>query len=83
MQPIIMKALIRLRWKLNKIIDTEGVMPSGMNPTVWEDLQAMRATEAAQQRSAHMRSISQGKGSSNQQMKAIERDVVARLVSEL
>lgn len=44
-------------------------------------LVAMRATEAARVKSDHMRSISKGKGSTTAQMKAIEREVVSRLVS--
>ena len=50
-------------------------MPAGMDPQVWDDLVAMRGTKASQQKSAHMRQISQGKGSNSAQMKAIEREV--------
>ena len=81
MQPIITKALIHVRWKLNRIIDRDGRMPAGMDPQVWDDLVAMRGSEASQQKSTHMRQISQGKGSNSAQMKAIEREVVGRLVS--
>ena len=56
-------------------------MPAGMDPQVWDDLVAMRGIEASQQKLAHMRQISQGKGSNTAQMKAIEREVVGHLVS--
>ena len=52
-------------------------------PEHWKTLVAMRATEAAQAKSKHMRSISKGKGSTIVQMKAIERVIVSRLVSHM
>jgi hypothetical protein len=81
MRPIITKVLINTRWRLNQLIDNHGGKPADVNPEHWKTLVAMRATEAAQVKSEHMRSISKGKGSTTAQMKAIEREVVSRLVS--
>ena len=81
MQPIITKVLIHVRWKLNRIIDRDERMPAEMDLQVWDDLVAMRGSKASQQKLAHMRQILQGKGSNSAQMKAIEREVVGRLVS--
>ena len=55
MQPRITKALIHVRWKLNRIIDGDGNMPAGIYPQVWDDLVAMRGTKASQSKvSAHV-----------------------------
>ena len=83
MQPIITKVIINTRWRLNQLIDNKAGKPADVDPEHWKILVAMRATEAAQVRSEHMRSISKGKGSTTAQMKAIEREVVSRLVSIL
>jgi hypothetical protein len=83
MRPIITKVLINTRWRLNSIIDNNGSKPADVDPEHWKTLVAMRATEAAQVKSEHMRGISKGKGSTTAQMKAIEREVVSRLVSQL
>ena len=48
---------------------------------MWDDLKDARGSEAAQRKSAQMRLISKGKGSTAAQMKAIEKEVVSRLVS--
>ena len=79
MRPIITKVLINTRWRLNQLIDNNGYKPADVDAEHWT-LVAMRATEAAHMRSEHMRSISKGKGSTTAQMKAIEREVVSRLV---
>ena len=81
MRPIITKVLINTRWRLNQLIDNNAGKPADVDPEHWKTLVAMRATEAAQVKSDHMRSISKGKGSTSAQMKAIEREVVSRLVS--
>lgn len=83
MRPIISKVLINTRWRLNSLIDNNGSKPPDVDPEHWKILVAMRATEAAQVRSEHMRGISKGKGSTTAQMKAIEREVMSRLVSLL
>ena len=83
MRPIITKVLINTRWRLNELIDNDAGKPGDVDPEHWKTLVAMRATEAAQVKSDHMRSISKGKGSTTDQMKAIEREVVSRLVSNL
>ena len=83
MRPIITKVLINTRWRLNQLIDNDAGKPGDVDPEHWKTLVAMRATEAAQVKSDHMRSISKGKGSTTDQMKAIEREVVSRLVSNL
>jgi hypothetical protein len=80
MRPIITKVLINTRWRLNQLIDNNGGKPADVDPEHWKTLVAMRTTEAAQMKSDHMRSISKGKGSTTAQMKAIEREVVSRLV---
>ena len=46
----------------------------------WSTLVTMRTTETSQAKSEHMQSISKGKGSTIAQLKAIEREVVSRLV---
>ena len=79
--PIITKSLIVLRYKINCLIDSSASRPEDVSPTHWKELQAIRATEEAQEKSAQMRSISKGKGSVTVQMKAIEREAVSRLVS--
>lgn len=43
----------------------------------------MRAIEAMQVKSEHMRSISKGKGSTTTHVKAIGREVVSQLVSNM
>jgi hypothetical protein len=83
MRPIITKVLINTRWKLNQIIDNNGGKPTDVDAKHWKTLVAMRATEAAHMKSEHMRSISKGKGLTTAQMKAIEREVVSRLVRVL
>jgi hypothetical protein len=83
MRPIITKVLINIRWRLNSLIDNNGSKPPDVDPEHWKTLVSMRATEAAQVRSEHMRGISKGKGSTTAQMKAIEREVMSRLVSQL
>lgn len=62
-------------------IDNNAGKPANVDPEHWKTLVGMRATEAAQVKSEHMRAISKGKGSTTTQMKAIEREVVSRLVS--
>ena len=81
MRPIITKVLINTRWRLNQLIDNNAGKPADVDIEHWKTLVAMRGTEAAQVRSDHMRTISKGKGSTTAQMKAIEREVVSRLVS--
>jgi hypothetical protein len=80
MRPIITKVLINTRWRLNQLIDNNAGKPADVDAEHWKTLVAMRATEAAHLKSEHMRSISKGKGSTTTQMKAIEREVVSRLV---
>ena len=75
------KALINERWRLNKKIDMGAPKPACLNPVYWKKLIEVRGTEAAQLKSQKMRDIAKGKGSSAAQMKAIEREVVSRLVS--
>lgn len=62
-------------------IDNNAGKPANVDPEHWKTLVGMRATEAEQVKSEHMRAISKGKGSTTTQMKAIEREVVSRLVS--
>ena len=81
MQPFITKALIHVRWKLNQLIDGGKPKPAGMDDDVWEALKEARATGASQEKSAHMSAISKGKASSTAQHKAVEREVISRLVS--
>ena len=81
MQPIITKVLINTRWRLNQLIDNNMGKPADVHSEHWNTLVAMRTTEASQAKSEHMRSISKGKGSTTAQLKAIEREVVSRLVS--
>ena len=81
MQPYITKTLIHVCWKLNQLIDAGKGKPPGMEQEVWDELKEARGSEAAQQKSAHMHSISKGKGSLTAEAKAIEREVVSRLVS--
>ena len=80
MRPIITKVLINTRWRLNQLINNNGSKHADVDAEHWKTLVAMHATEAAHMRSEHMRSISKGKGSTTAQMKAIEREVVSRLV---
>ena len=82
MRPIITKVLINTRWRLNQLIDNNAGKPADVDPEHWKTLVAMRATEGAQVKSEHMRSISKGKGSTTAQMKAIEKEVVSQLVSQ-
>lgn len=79
--PIITKGLITLRFRTNQLIDGNKARPADVKKEYWDDMVAGRATEAAQAKSAQMRSISKGKASPTAQMRAIERDVVSRLVS--
>lgn len=81
LQPIITKTLITTRFRINQLIDAKQKRPDDVHGPYWKKLVAMRSTEAAQQRSAHMRSISLSKVSTSAQVKAIERQVVSRLVS--
>jgi hypothetical protein len=81
MWPIITKALINNRWRLNQLIDNNAGKPADVNPEHWKTLAAMRATEATHVKFEHMRSISKGKGSTTTHMKTIEKEVVSRLVS--
>ena len=81
MRPIITKVLINTRWRLNQLIDNNAGKPADVDPEHWKTLVGMRAMEVAQVKSEHMRAISKGKGSTTAQMKAIEREVVSRLVS--
>ena len=81
MQPIITKVLINTRWRLNQLIDNNMGKPADVSSEHWKTLVAMRITDASQAKSKHMRSISKGKGSTTAQLKAIEREVVSRLVS--
>ena len=81
MQLIITKVLINTRWRLNQLIDGNMGKPANVHPEHWKTLVAMRATEATQAKYEHMHSTSGGNGSTIVQMKAIEREVVSRLVS--
>ena len=63
------------------MIDNNAGKPTDVDAEHWKTLVGMRATEAAHAKSEHMRSISKEKGSTTAQMKAIEREVVSRLVS--
>ena len=81
MRPIITKVLINTRWRLNQLIDNNAGKPADVDAEHWKTLVAMHATEAAHAKSEHMRTISKGKGSTTVQLKAIEREVVSRLVS--
>ena len=80
MRPIITKVLINTRWRLNQLIDNNAGKPPDVDAEHWKTLVGMRAIEAAHLKSQHMRSISKGKGSTTAQLKAIEREVVSRLV---
>jgi hypothetical protein len=55
--------------------------PANVHSKHWKIIVAMGTTEASQAKSKHMRSISKGNGSTTAQLKAIEREVVSRLVS--
>lgn len=81
MHPYITKSLINSRFKVNCMIDNNQLRPTDVDPSYWKTLIENRATEAAQKKLAHMRAISKGKGSTSATMKAIEREVVGRLVS--
>jgi hypothetical protein len=78
--PIITKGLITLRFRINQLIDGKKPRPEDVKKEYWDDMVADRATEGAQAKSAHMRSISKGKASTTLQLRAIEREVVSRLV---
>ena len=80
MQPLITEVLINMHWRINQCIDADSTKPSDVNLEVWKKMKAMRATEVAQAKSEHMRSISKEKDGMIAQMKAIERQVVLRLV---
>jgi hypothetical protein len=79
--PIITKTLITTRYRINQLIDADAKRPDDVSGPYWKKLVALRHTEAARQKSAQMRSISLSKVSTSKQMKAIERQVVSRLVS--
>ena len=81
MRPIITKVLINTRWRLNQLIDNNAGKPLDVDAKHWKTLVAMRATDVAHAKSEHMHSILKGKRSTTTQMKAIEREVVSRLVS--
>lgn len=81
LQPIITKTLITTRFRINQLIDAKQKRPDDVHGPYWKKLVALRSTEAARQRSAHMRAISLSKVSTSAQLKAIERQVVSRLVS--
>jgi hypothetical protein len=81
MKKHISKSLRTYRFRLGQLIDTEQRKPEGFDQAQWDILVANRSSDAAMERSAHMRSISMGKGSVTAQMKGIEREVVSRLVS--
>lgn len=80
-QPIITKVLINTRWKLNQLIDAMVGKFNNLHPEHWKTIVAMHATEVAQVECEHMHSISTRKRPTTMQMKAIEREVVLRLVS--
>ena len=63
------------------MIDNGEDKPDDFNDTWWKGLMDTRATEQAQAKSAHMRAISKDKGTGSMQVKAVERQVVSRLVS--
>lgn len=79
--PIITKGLITLRFRTNQLIDGRKPRPEDLKKEYWDDMVAQRASEGAQAKSAHMRSISKGRASTTAQMRSIEREVVSRLVS--
>lgn len=81
MGPIITKGLITSRFRINQLIDANKPRPEDIKKEYWDDMVATRATEAAQAKSTQMRSISKGKASTTAQMRAIEREVISRLVS--
>ena len=82
MRPIITKVLINTRWRLNQPIDNNAGKPADVDPEHWKTLVAIRATKGAQVKFEHMRFISKRKCLTTVQMKAIEREVVSRLVSQ-
>lgn len=81
--PIITKTLITARYRINQLIDANQKRPDDVPAPYWKKMVEIRSTDAAKQRLAQMRSISLSKGSTSKQLKAIEREVVSRLVSKM
>lgn len=80
-QPIITKTLITARYRINQLIDGDHRRPDDVPLAYWKKMVEIRSTDTAKQKSAHMRAISQSKVSTSKKLKAIEREVVSRLVS--
>lgn len=78
--PLVTKVLITTRWRLNTLIDGGQPKPADVTQEQWNTLVRRRNTQESQITSDHMRSISQGKGSTMAQLKAIERDAIVKLV---
>jgi len=79
--PVITKALINARWKVNQLIDMEKRRPTEVDCELWNILVAKRKTDESKQKWKKMRSISKGKGSVALQLWTIEKDVLCELVS--
>lgn len=78
--PLITKALINARWKVNQLIDMGKRRPAEVDREQWNILVAKRKTDESKQKSEKMRSISKGKGSVASQLQTIEKDVLCELV---
>lgn len=78
--PLVTKALITERWRLNGLIDLNSSKPAELSDALWNKLVIKRRSEAAKKKSEHMRSISKGRGSKAAQLKAIEKAALVKLV---
>lgn len=63
-----------------KMIDTGAERPPEVDKDVWIALEAKRKSHEAQEKSAKMRSISRRKSTKEDQMRAIEKNMIGELV---
>lgn len=81
-QKIIMKTLINIRFRLNKLVDRKAPKSPELTFEQWNDLIAMRATDLAQKKSAKMRGISNRKLGKASQMHSLREEALVRLVRQ-
>ena len=74
------KALINIRFRLNRMIDMRASKPPEVSDKQWNWLVAKRATEESKVKSERMRRVSKGKGTRLSQMAALREAAVVKLV---
>ena len=80
-QKIVTKTLINIRYRLNRLIDQNAPKPPELAFEQWNDLIAMRTTELAKKKCAHMRGILKCKTAKASQLYSLREGALVRLVS--